>query len=199
MNFILQMLRLYPELISGFVQIIVYTASGFLFFKGLLLIYRTSRHLRNINAFELLKKAKEDSYTDDPLIVLTAKIFYAARKEKMDNPYPSSFLADATRQLVENLFQINYLSKITMITHLLPPLGFIGTVFGMIMIFMAKADPNSSLNTSGLGAALFTTLCALSAFVILEMLKIRLNNLSRIRIESGLNIVFENIDNGKSE
>jgi hypothetical protein len=152
-----------------------------------------------VDTFELLKKAKEDSYTDDPLIVLTAKTFYAARKENMDNPYPGSFLIDATRQMVENLFQINYISKITMLTNLLPPLGFIGTVFGMIMIFMAKADPNSSLNTSGLGAALFTTLCALSAFVILEMLKIRLNNLSRIRIENGLNTVFEHVDNGKSE
>jgi len=199
MNYILQMLRLYPELISGLVQIFVYTASGFLFFKGLWLIYRSSRHLRNVSAFELLKKSKEDSYTDDPLIVLTAKTFYAARNENTDKSYPNSFLADATRQLVENLFQINYMSKITMITHLLPPLGFIGTVFGMIMIFMAKADPNSSLNTSGLGAALFTTLFALSAFVVLEMLKIRLNNLSRIRVETGLNTVFEHVDDGKSK
>jgi flagellar motor component MotA len=119
--------------------------------------------------------------------------------ENKDKTYPISFLADATRQMVENLFQINYMSKITMMTHLLPPLGFIGTVFGMIMIFMAKADPNSALNTSGLGAALFTTLCALSAFVVLEMFKIRLNNLSRLRVESGLNAVFEHLDSGKSE
>ncbi len=191
MNFIINLLRLYPGLISGFVQAVVYVGSAFLLFNGLWLLFTAFKHLKRIKKSQLNKVAKTENSPDDPLCVLTAKTLYTAHKEYKEGTYPHSFLVDATRQLMENLFEVNYLSKITAISNLLPPMGFIGTIFGMIMIFMAKADPNSELNTSGLGAALFTTLAALSCFVVLEALKMRVSSLSKQRIESGLNIKIE--------
>jgi biopolymer transport protein ExbB len=191
MNFIVNLLKLYPGLTSGFVQTAVYVGSAFLLFNGLWLIYKAFKQLKRIKKSLLNKEAKTKSSPDDPLCVLTAKTLYTAHKEYKKGTYPQSFLVDATRQLMENLFEVNYLSKITAISNLLPPMGFIGTIFGMIMIFMAKADPNSELNTTGLGVALFTTLAALSCFVVLEALKMRASSLSKQRIESGLNIKIE--------
>lgn len=191
MNFIVNLLRLYPGLASGLVQTAVYVGSAFLFFNGIWLLFKASKHLKRMKKSLLNKEAEKKNAPDDPLCVLTAKTLYTAHKEYKEGTYPHSFLVDATRQLMENLFEVNYLSKITAISNLLPPMGFIGTIFGMIMIFMAKADPNSELNTSGLGTALFTTLVALSCFVVLEALKMRASSLSKQRIESGLNIKIE--------
>ncbi len=191
MDIVLHLLRLYPGLISGLVQATVYFGSMVLFINGLWLLFKAFKHLGKIKQSQLNKEAKKESTPDDPLCVLTAKTLYTAHKEYKSGQYPHSFLIDATRQLMENLFETNFTGKITAISNLLPPMGFIGTIFGMIMIFMAKADPNSELNTSGLGAALFTTLAALSLFVVLEALKMRADALSKQRIESGLNIKIE--------
>ncbi len=194
MDYILHLLRLHPTLISSLVQAIVYTGCAYLFGRALWLIFTTSRHLRKVDPEVMTKMAMEKEKPEDPLSVLTAKTLVSAYKEHKGSPYPISFLKDAARQLSENLFEMNYINKITMLSNILPPMGFIGTVFGMIMIFMAKADPNSELNTSGLGAALFTTLVALTCFVIVEGLKMRLSNLSKIRIENGLNITINKPD-----
>jgi flagellar motor component MotA len=188
MEFLLHLFKLYPGLISSLVQSIIYIGSAILFFNALWLIFRAYKHIRYIGRNQLRKKSSTEPYLDDPLMVLTAKTYFSAMVEHDSSSYPESFIADATKQLVENMFHTKYINKITMITNLLPPMGFIGTIFGMIMIFLAQNDPNSDLNTTGLGAALFTTLIALSCFVILEIIKKNLINLSGSRIEMALAI-----------
>lgn len=191
MEFLIHLFRLYPSIISAFVQGVVYIGSAVLFIHAFWLIIRAYRHTRLIEKNVMNSQLKKDTLIDDPLMLITAKTLYSAHLEHKDATYSPSFLADATHQLVENMFHTKYINKITMITNLLPPMGFIGTIFGMIMIFLAKGDPNSDLNTTGLGAALFTTLMALTCFVIIEVLKKSLINLSESRIERALGITLD--------
>lgn len=190
MEFIIHIFKLYPNFVSNLVQGMIYIGSAILSFNALWLIFQAYRDARLVKWKELADMACEAPRLDDPLMVVTVKTFHAARDEHNETRYPISFLVDATHQLVENLYHTRYINKITMITNLLPPMGFIGTIFGMIMIFLAKGDPNSDLNTMGLGAALFTTLMALTCFVILEVFKKSLINLAASRIERALN--FQN-------
>lgn len=190
MEFILHIFRLYPNLISNFVQGAVYIGSAILLLHAFWLLIQAFRHARLISNENLTQEMKKVSQVNDPLMVLTAKTLYSAHQEHEGNPY---FLVDATHQLVENLFLSKYVNKITMITNLLPPMGFIGTIFGMIMIFLAKGDPNSDLNTSGLGAALFTTLMALTCFVLVEVVKKSVINLAESRINRALGVAIDSI------
>lgn len=190
MEFILYLFRLYPNVISNLVQGIVYIGSAILLFHAFWLLIQAFRHARLISNENLTREMKKVTQINDPLMVITAKTLYSANREHQGNPY---FLVDATHQLIENLFLSKYINKITMITNLLPPMGFIGTIFGMIMIFLAKGDPNSDLNTSGLGAALFTTLMALSCFVTVEVFKKSVINLAEARINRALGITLEKL------
>ena len=54
------------------------------------------------------------------------------------------------------------------------------------MIFLANEDPNSTMNTQGLGVALFTTLIAMAIFIIFEVIKKNLISLSEARIDKAL-------------
>ena len=191
MEFVIHLFRMYPNVISALVQGIVYIGSAVFFLNAMWLIIRAHKHIRMISIEKMRAEAKKETTLDDPLMVITAKTFYSAHLEHKGNGYSKSFLADATFQLIENLFHTKFINKITMISNLLPPMGFIGTIFGMIMIFLAKGDPNADLNTSGLGAALFTTLIALSTFVVIEVLKKNLINLSEVRIDKALGMVSQ--------
>ncbi|SCY74490.1 MotA/TolQ/ExbB proton channel family protein [Desulfoluna spongiiphila] len=186
MEFIVHIFKLYPSLISDLVQGVVYIGSALLFLNAVWLIALAYRHARLIKTKELMRLAPEPATLDDPLMTAAVKTLHAAHDEHKGTPYPVSFLIDATHQMMVNIYHTRYINKITMITNLLPPMGFIGTIFGMIMIFLAKADPNSDLNTTGLGVALFTTLIALTCFVILEVFKKNLINLATSRIERAL-------------
>lgn len=191
MEFLLHLFRLYPHIVSAVVQGIVYIGSSILFLHAIWLIVRAYRHIRFVSFEKMSTEVKKESRIDDPLMILTAKTLYTAYNDQKEGNYSKSFLTDATHQLIENLFHTKYVNKITMITNLLPPMGFIGTIFGMIMIFLAKGDPNSDLNTTGLGAALFTTLMALSCFVMIEVLKKSIINLSESRIDRALGMTLD--------
>ena len=186
MEFIVHIFKLYPNLISDLVQGVVYIGSTLLFLNALWLIVLAYRHARLIKENELMALAADPATLDDPLMTAAVKTLRSAHDEHKATAYPVSFLIDATHQMRENTYHTRYINKITMITNLLPPMGFIGTIFGMIMIFLAKGDPNSDLNTTGLGVALFTTLIALTCFVILEVFKKSLINLATSRIERAL-------------
>lgn len=186
MEFVIHLFRMYPNVISTLVQGIVYIGSAVFFLNAVWLVIRAHKHLRIVTLDKMKAEIKKEATQDDPLMIITTKTFYAAILENKGQGYSKSFMADATFQLIENLFHTKFVNKITMISNLLPPMGFIGTIFGMIMIFLAKGDPNADLNTSGLGAALFTTLIALTCFVIIEVLKKNLINLSEVRIDKAL-------------
>ncbi|ABW67041.1 MotA/TolQ/ExbB proton channel family protein [Desulfosudis oleivorans] len=189
METFLGLFRSHATLASTLIQFAVYTTSALLFFNGLWISLKAFRWLRRVDDQTIEESLSEAPYADDPVVMLVAKTVSGDRRDPRRNTAERLFLADATRQMAENMFESRYMEPLTMFASLLPPLGFIGTVFGMILIFLVKVDPGSELNTIGLGAALFTTLAALILFVVLEIIKTWLLRLLRNRVDQGLAFV----------
>jgi hypothetical protein len=63
---------------------------------------------------------------------------------------------------------------ITMYASLLPPIGFIGTTGGMLILFLSMHLADDSLELGALAIALTSSVFALIAYAGLEGLKIRL-------------------------
>ncbi len=61
-----------------------------------------------------------------------------------------------------------------MYANLLPPIGFIGTTGGLLILFLSIHSSNESLELGALALALTSSIFALFAFAILEGMKIRL-------------------------
>ncbi|MFP4446066.1 MAG: MotA/TolQ/ExbB proton channel family protein [Desulfosudaceae bacterium] len=191
MEIFIELFRSHSSLASSLIQYVVYTASALLFINGLWAGFKAWRWLRKPRPERLEQMYQSQLSADDPLILIIMKAYGSAVRNTEHPLSHPSFIADATRQMAENMFESRYMESLTMSSNLLPPLGFIGTVFGMILIFLAKVNPGSELNTIGLGTALFTTLLALFLFVILEIIKMWLVRLTKHRIEMGLILAME--------
>jgi hypothetical protein len=87
---------------------------------------------------------------------------------------PSDFIFDATRQYILNEYEHHYSRLITMYASLLPPIGFIGTTGGMLILFLSMHLADDSLELGALAIALTSSVFALIAYAGLEGLKIRL-------------------------
>jgi hypothetical protein len=86
---------------------------------------------------------------------------------------PSDFVFDATRQYVLNEYEHHYARLITMYASLLPPIGFIGTTGGMLILFLSMHLADDSLELGALAIALTSSVFALVAYAGLEAMKIR--------------------------
>ncbi|WP_320172562.1 MotA/TolQ/ExbB proton channel family protein [Maridesulfovibrio sp.] len=95
-----------------------------------------------------------------------------ARSLKSALTPPEAFLQDAVFQYGLDVFESKILIPYENLVNLFPPLGFLGTIIGMTMLFMdSKGDVKSSLSTAGMGTALFSTIIALVAYLVFESFK----------------------------
>ena len=83
-------------------------------------------------------------------------------------------LLDATRQYVMNEYDAHFARPISMYANLLPPLGFIGSTGGMLILFLSIHLANGALELGALALALTSSIFALVGFAALESVKIRL-------------------------
>ncbi len=142
------------------------------FVKGLRLCLRAWSATRRVEGGELARAAKAGPQQDvAPLAVLMLRVL---KKSLGSRENPADFVFDATRQFVINEFEINFTRPITMFASLLPPIGFIGTTVGMLILFVSMHQSNSSLELGALAIALTSSIFALIAFALLEGIKIRL-------------------------
>jgi biopolymer transport protein ExbB/TolQ len=142
------------------------------FVKGLRLCLRAWSATRLIQRSELARTAKADSSGGAaPFSVLMLRILKKSLSSKEHTP---DFVFDASRQYVMNEFELNFTRPITMFASLLPPIGFIGTTVGMLILFVSMQQSNSSLELGALAIALTSSIFALIAFAFLEGIKIRL-------------------------
>ena len=142
------------------------------FFRGLRLSFQAWTATRCMDKGQLAR-ALSAQKTDDvePLSVLMLKVL----KKSLDSRgHPDDFVFDATRQYVLNEYDLFYSRPITMYASLLPPIGFIGTTVGMLILFVSMHQSNASLELSALAVALTSSIFALIGFAILEGVKIRL-------------------------
>jgi len=119
-----------------------------------------------------LEAASGAARPDASLALLMVRVLRQSARECPDQP--REFLLDATKQYVINEWESHYARLISMYANLLPPIGFIGTTGGMLVLFLSRHLASASLELGALALALTSSIFALMGFAALEALKIRL-------------------------
>ena len=100
---------------------------------------------------------------------------------------PDTFIRDAAFQFSERYFENKFLEPISMLANLMPPLGVIGTILGMVIQFLSNSGSlKSDITIVGIATALYTTFIALIFYTFLEFLKRIFYSLAQKRIDEGL-------------
>lgn len=188
---------------SGIFQISLYFLILITFGFSLIKIYRSLQVLSFCN-FDKIKKHKSLAHlsfnSKTPLSVIAALSFERARmhylsKEKSNIHSkmvpPDTFIRDAAFQFSERYFESKFLEPLSMLANLMPPLGFIGTILGMVIQFLSNTgDLKSDITIAGIATALYTTFLALILYTFVEFMKRFFFTLSHKRIDEGLAAVF---------
>ena len=183
---------------SGLLQLIVYLAIGTIFFYA---VARCWIALRSLGRFDFKHLGDDDEalYTLDrrpPLAVVAASFFcktkrhYLQEKSLSDQAQPlppDGFIRDAAFQYSERYFEERYLEPISLSAELMPSLGFIGTIIGMVVHFLSNSGSlNNNLTIAGIATALYTTFIGLVCYTILCFLLKFFYAQGRKRIDEGL-------------
>lgn len=129
---------------------------------------------RRASTEELRRGRAERAGATEPLACLMIRVLQKSLREGEREGQPADFVFDATRQYVLNEYEHNYARLITMYASLLPPIGFIGTTGGMLILFLSMHLAEDSLELGALAIALTSSVFALLAYAGLEALKIRI-------------------------
>jgi biopolymer transport protein ExbB/TolQ len=189
---------------SGVLQLLVYLAMACTFGFALIKAYQSFRVLGfydfgKVKNRKSLHNLKEDAGT--PLALIAAS-FFARTKSHYENEQkrgtvdkvipPDAFIRDAAFQFSERYFEEKFLDPVGMMANLMPPMGFIGTIIGMVVHFLANSGTlNTEVTVAGIATALYTTFIALLCFTSLEFLKKIFYGLAHKRINEGLAAVVQ--------
>jgi hypothetical protein len=143
------------------------------FLKGLGTALAAWSATRRVSPEELRQGRANRPGTNEPLALLMIRVLQKSLREGERDAQPSDFVFDATRQYVVNEYEHNYARLITMYASLLPPIGFIGTTGGMLILFLSMHLADDSLELGALAIALTSSVFALIAYAALEAMKIR--------------------------
>jgi hypothetical protein len=144
--------------------------------RGLSLCRRARAATRTITASDA-KAARDGAAREgEPLGVMLVRVIEESLRDlsASGTPEPRAFVVDAARQCVEEQYDRCYARRISMHANILPPIGFIGTTAGMLILFLSMRVSSASLELGALALALTSSLFALLGFATLEALKIRL-------------------------
>jgi hypothetical protein len=143
------------------------------FWRGLALSLRARAATRRVDKGQLRQWIRSGSVPAvEPMALLLARVLRKSLQEAKGQP--RDFVVDATKQYVVNEYDSHYARVISMYANLLPPIGFIGTTGGLLILFLSMHMSNATLELGALALALTSSIFALIAFAILEGLKIRL-------------------------
>jgi hypothetical protein len=171
----------------GFVSLI---AVAIPLYRGVRVVVQGRAATRFASVEELRGALLQPPKAADPLGLLMVRVLGRARAENPDG-YPVELLRDATRQYVINEYEIRYAEPLAMYSNLLPPIGFIGTTVGMLVLFVSLHLSNGSLQIGALGIALCSTIFALIGLAVLEHCKISIYNRLLRAIDAAMNGEFE--------
>ena len=147
------------------------------FIRGLRICLQAWRATERLGSAELTRKSagKKANGAVEPVSVLMMRVLRKSmRQNEQSEHYPSDFVFDAARQYVMHEYASHYTSLISMYASLLPPIGFVGTTGGMLILFLSMHLSNSALELGALAVALTSSVFALVAFSMLEGLRVRL-------------------------
>ena len=109
----------------------------------------------------------------DPIAALLLRVLRSSLRGNK-GAQPREFLVDASRQFALHEYESHYVRLISMYANILPPIGFIGTTGGLLILFLSMRVSSDSLELGALAVALLSTIFALLGFATLEGFKIRL-------------------------
>ena len=148
-------------------------AVWFPLYRGLRLCLEARAATRRIEGPELKRRMQQKvGSRGDPLALLMVRTLVKSLRE--GTGHPREFIIDATKQYVVNEYDAHYARPISMYANLLPPIGFIGTTAGLLVLFIAMHMASGGLELGALAIALTSSIFALIGFSTLEGLKIRL-------------------------
>ena len=139
-------------------------------YRGLRVCLAAASATRRVPRNQL--RAAAGAAAQGSLALLLVSVLRSTLRENPDQP--REFVLDAAKQYVVNEWEANYAQVISMYANILPPIGFIGTVGGMLILFVSMHLSDASLELGALAMALTSTLFALIGFAALEGFKIRL-------------------------
>lgn len=145
-------------------------AAGIPFYRGLRVFLRARAATRRI--------ADDALYDEAPSAVIqpiSQRMMGILKRSLADNGEDQpDFVYDATRQYILNDYDVTYAQPLSMYSNILPPIGFIGTTLGMMVLFASLHLSNETLQLGALSVALSSTILALLGFAALETMRIRL-------------------------
>jgi hypothetical protein len=144
------------------------------FVQGLRTVMGGWAATRRVSPEELSRGKADRSGRTEPLAILMTRVLQKSLREGERQGQPSDFVFDASRQYILNEYDHHYSRLVTMYASLLPPIGFIGTTGGMLILFLSMHLADDSLELGALAIALTSSVFALIAYAGLEGLKIRL-------------------------
>ena len=184
---------------SGILQVSIYFFMFAIFGFTLFKIYQVIRALARCDFKTIKKDKKYSSFKLDlktPLSIIAANSFVTAQKHYLKNNKnclvpkiipPESYIRDAAYQFSERYFETKFLEPVSMLANLMPPLGFIGTILGMVIQFLSNTgNLKDNIAIAGIATALYTTFIALIFYTFLELLKRLFFTLAQKRIDEGL-------------
>jgi hypothetical protein len=145
------------------------------FYRGMLICMKALGVTRPVGAVELGKKLQNRTSAEpEPISLRMLRVLGRALRENQSDGMPSDFVIDASRQYITNEYDASYARPISMYANILPPIGFIGTTGGLLILFLSMRVASSTLELGALAMALTSSIFALTGFAVLEALKIRL-------------------------
>lgn len=111
----------------------------------------------------------------DSLYAVASKAYFQTVKQEQKS-FESFFFNDALFSFAINFYNKNIISPYIALVNLLPPLGFLGTVIGMMNLFIHKDGAiSSSIKSSSMGTAMLSTIAALLFYIIYDFFRIKMN------------------------
>jgi len=145
------------------------------FLRGIKVCFQAWSATERVSAAELKRGRASSGNGPEPVALLMMRVLRKSlRHNDEQEHHPRDFIFDASRQYVMHEYASHYTSLISMYAGLLPPIGFIGTTGGMLILFLSMHLSDSSLELGALAVALSSSVFALIAFSVLEGFKIRL-------------------------
>ena len=172
--------------ITFFVSIISMVAIWVPLFKGGKLALQGLGVTRRMNSAEIERHVRQGG-SGGPQAV-TVHMLMVLRKALRENQsgHPTEFVIDASKQFVTNDYEARYARPISMFASILPPIGFIGTTCGLLILFLSMRIANDSLEMGALALALTSSIFALVGYAALEGFKIRLYHRMIARLDDAL-------------
>jgi hypothetical protein len=139
--------------------------------RAALRAFSVTRRLDDREIERALRSERADA--GEPVAVQVLRVLRSSLRENADR-MPTAFLVDASRQYVVNEVRAGYFDPISMFANILPPIGFIGTLIGLVVLVLSKQSGSETLELVGLAGAVSKSILALFFFIVLESLKILL-------------------------